>query len=237
MRSIANLFMLTFMVLAANAALAQEENGVTTEIQLGALFTSGNTEDQTLNFSGSIALLQDRWEYAFSLDGLFSSNENDVTGQRFYAVASANYEFSQNSFFLTRLAHEDDRFSGFDSQSDITFSYGRKLLGNIADMELTLNAGVGARWSRLEDSDFVEPIVRLAGDYDWKISDTASFGQQLSVEVGNETNIYRSETSIETQILNNLSLRFSINIKHQTDVPAGREKTDTETAITFVMNF
>ena len=237
MRSIANLFMLTFMVLAANAALAQEENGVTTEIQLGALFTSGNTEDQTLNFAGSIGLLQDQWEYVFSLDGLFSSNENDVTGQRFYAVASANYEFTQNSFFLTRLAHEDDRFSGFDSQSDITFNYGRKLLGSIADMELTLNAGVGVRWSRLDDSDFVEPIVRLAGDYEWKISDTASFGQQLSVEAGNEANIYRYETSIETRILNNLSLRFSINIKHQTDVPAGREKTDTETAITFVMNF
>ena len=237
MRAIAIPFMLTFMVLAADAAIAQEENGVTKEIQLGALFTSGNTEDQTLNFAGSIGLLQDLWEYVFSLDGLFSSNENDVTGQRFYAVASANYEFTQNSFFLTRLAHEDDRFSGFDSQSDITFNYGRKLLGSIADMELTLNAGVGVRWSRLDDSDFVEPIVRLAGDYEWKISDTASFGQQLSVEAGNEANIYRYETSIETQILNNLSLRFSINIKHQTDVPAGREKTDTETAITFVMNF
>ena len=237
MRSIAIPFMLTFMAFAANAALAQEENGVTREIQLGALFTSGNTEDQTLNFAGSISLLQDQWEYVFSLDGLFTSNENDVTGQRFYAVASANYEFSQNSFSLTRFAHEDDRFSGFDSQSDITFNYGRKLLGNIADMELTLNAGVGVRWSRLNDSDFDEPIVRLAGDYDWNISDTASFGHQLSAEAGSQTNIYRSETSIETQILNNLSLRFSINIKHQTDVPPGREKTDTETSVTFVMNF
>ena len=104
-------------------------------------------------------------------------------------------------------------------------------------MELTLNAGVGVRWSRLNDSDFDEPIVRLAGDYDWNISDTASFGQQLSAEAGSQTNIYRSETSIETQILNNLSLRFSINIKHQTDVPPGREKTDTETSVTFVMNF
>ncbi|MCH8137290.1 MAG: DUF481 domain-containing protein [Proteobacteria bacterium] len=237
MRSIANLIMLTFVTLAADAALAQEENGLTTEIQLGALFTSGNTEDQTLNFAGNISWLQDQWEYVFSLDGLFSSKENDVTGQRFYAVASANYEFSQNSFFLTRIAHEDDRFSGFDSQSDITFNYGRKLLANIANMELTLNAGVGMRRSRLSDSDFDEPIVRLAGDYDWKISDTASFGQQLSAEAGSQTNIFRYETSIETRILNNLSLRFSINIKHQTDVPAGREKTDTETAITFVMNF
>jgi putative salt-induced outer membrane protein len=104
-------------------------------------------------------------------------------------------------------------------------------------MGLTLNAGIGVRWSRLNDSDFDEPIVRLAGEYDWKISDTASFNQQLSIEAGSETNIFRSETSIETQILDNLSLRFSINIKHQTDVPVSRERTDTETAVTFVMNF
>ena len=237
MRSIALLFMLTFMALTANTALAQEENGITREIELGALFTSGNTEDQTLNFTGTIGLLQDQWEYMFSLDGLFSSNENDVTGQRFYAVASANYEFSEDSFFLTRIAHEDDRFSGFDSQSDITFNYGHRLLDNVADMGLTLNAGIGVRWSRLNDSDFDEPIVRLAGEYDWKISDTASFNQQLSIEAGSDTNIFRSETSIETQILDNLSLRFSINIKHQTDVPVSRERTDTETAVTFVMNF
>jgi len=141
------------------------------------------------------------------------------------------------SFILTRIAHEDDRFSGFDSQSDITFNYGRRLLDNVADMGLTLNAGIGVRWSRLNDSDFDEPIVRLAGEYDWEISDTASFNQQLSIEAGSETNIFRSETSIETQILDNLSLRFSINIKHQTDVPVSRERTDTETAVTFVMNF
>jgi putative salt-induced outer membrane protein len=59
----------------------------------------------------------------------------------------------------------------------------------------------------------------------------------LSAEVGNETSIYRSESSIETRILDNLSLRFSIFVKHQTEVPVGRKKTDTETAITFVMNF
>ena len=86
-------------------------------------------------------------------------------------------------------------------------------------------------------TDFDEAIIRLAGDYQWAISPTATFGQRLSTESGNETSIFRSESSIETQILDNLSLRFSFNVKHQTDVPVGREKTDTETAITFVMNF
>jgi putative salt-induced outer membrane protein len=237
MKSLVSLALLLLLVVASNAGFAQEENGLTTELELGALFTSGNTEDQTLNFASTLGWQRNQWEYVFSLDGLFSSKENEVTGQRFYAVVSANYEFTENSFFLTRFAHEDDRFSGFDSQSDITFSYGRNLLTGNANMGLDLNIGIGARRSRLDESDFDEPILRLAGEYDWNISETASFDQTLSAVAGSKTNIFRSETSIQTQILENLSLRFSINIKHQTNVPAGREKTDTETAITFVMNF
>ena len=218
-------------------ASAQEENGMTREIQFGGIFASGNTDSQSLNFAGAINIIDDSWEYAFTLDGLYSSQNNEVNGQRFYMVGSANYEFSEDSFFLSRVSHEDDRFSGFDSQSDITFSYGRGLLQNRADMGLTVNAGIGVRWSRLNGSDFDEPILRLAGVYDWTISETAVFNQELSTEAGSDSNIYRSTSSIETQISDNLSLRLSLRIKHQTEVPIGRENTDTETAITFVMNF
>ena len=61
--------------------------------------------------------------------------------------------------------------------------------------------------------------------------------RQLSSEAGTDANIYRLETSIETRILENLSLRFSLKIKHQTEVPVGRDETDTEAALTLVMNF
>lgn len=219
------------------ASSQEEESSVTKEIELGALSTSGNTEKQVINFAGAIVWDRDEWEYGTSLDGLYSTSDSEVKGQRVYIVGYGNYEFSTDSFLLTRIAHEDDRFSGFDSQSDITFSYGRDLLRNQSNMGLTLNAGIGVRWSRVEGSDFDEPIIRLAGDYDWAISDTASFKFRLSSEAGSDTDIYRSETSIDTQILDNLSLRFSFNVKHQTTVPVGKEQTDTETAVTFVMNF
>lgn len=234
----------TYSLLIAAAAmslspgvLAQEENGLSTEVELGAIFTSGNTENESINFRGEIDWRRDAWEYGFLLDGFRASQDDIRTAQRMYYVAEANYDINEQSFILTRLAHEDDEFSGYDSQTDISVNYGRNLLTQRENMSLTLNAGIGARQSRSEEDDFDEAIIRLAADYEWAISQTANFGQVLSTESGNETSIFRSESSIETQILDNLSLRFSFNVKHQTDVPAGREKTDTETAITFVMNF
>lgn len=237
MRSIKTIWLPILLASMSSWAMAQEENGITREIELGGLFTSGNTEESSLNFAAAMNIVRDRWEYNFSLDGLYSSSDSKVKGQRLYGVASANYDISDDSFFQTRVSHENDRFSGFDSQSDLTFSYGRDFLQNQPNMGLALNAGVGVRWSRLDDSDFDEPIIRMAGDYDWTLSDSAVFNQELSTEVGTDSNIYRSVSSIETRILENLSLRFSLKIKHQTDVPVGRDKTDTETAVTLVMNF
>ena len=228
---------MALLALISTSTIAQQENGTTREIQLGGLLTTGNTEEASLNFTGNINVIRDRWEYDFSLDGLYSSSDNDVTSQRFYIVASANYTISEDSFVLTRASHEDDRFSGYDSQSDFTVSYGRGILQNRSDMGLILNAGIGVRWSRLDGSDFDEPIFRFAADYDWDISNTASFNQQLSSEAGTDSNIYRSESSIQTQILENLSLRFSLKLKHQTEVPSDSDETDTEMAITLVMRF
>ncbi len=237
MRPLSSLLLFALFAGLSIWAKAQEENGITREIEMGGLFTSGNTEGQSFNFGGAINVARGRWDYNFALDALYSSSESEVKGQRWYTVASANYEFTEDSFFQTRFSHEDDRFSGYDSQSDLTANYGGLFLQNLPDMGLTLNTGLGIRWSRLDNSDFDEPILRFAGDYDWNVSETAVFRQELSTEYGTDSNIYRSETSIETQILENLSLRFSLNIKHQTEVPPGRDETDTETAITFIMNF
>ena len=237
MRPLSSLLLFALFAGLSTLAIAQEGNGITREIEMGGLFTSGNTEGQSLNFGGAINIDRGRWDYNFALDALYSSSESEVKGQRWYTVASANYEITEDSFFQTRFSHEDDRFSGYDSQSDLTANYGGLFLQNLPDMGLSLNAGLGIRWSRLDNSDFDEPILRFAGDFDWYVSESAVCSQELSTESGTDSNIYRSETSIETQILENLSLRFSLNIKHQTEVPHGREETDTETAITFIMNF
>lgn len=237
MKPLSSTSLIAFTTLISTMAIAQEDDGINREIELGALITSGNTSERSLNFAGAITVDRGRWDYNYSLDGLYSSSDNEVKGQRFYAIASANYEFTADSFAIARFSHEDDRFSGFSSQSDFTVSYGRGFFQRRTDMGLTVDAGIGIRWSRLNNSDFDEPIFRVAGDYDWAISNTANFNQELSSEVGTDSNIYRSETSIETQILENLTLRFSLKIKHQTEVPSGRDETDTETAVTFVMNF
>ncbi len=219
------------------AAEEEEESPLNSEIELGAIYTSGNTDDENIQFRGAVNYSLDGWDFGLDIDGFRSSKENVLAAQRVYYVSEANYNINDESFVLTRLAHDDDRFSGYEGQTDISLNYGRNLLVDREDMGLTLNIGGGYRRSTTLEDEFGEAMFRLAADFNWDLSDSAAFLQEFSTEAGEETSIFRARSSIETQIVENLLLRFSVNLKHQTQVPAGRKNTDTETSMTFVMRF
>jgi putative salt-induced outer membrane protein len=238
MKKIARKVPVILVCLLPGTALAQQTNDIVTEIELGAIFTSGNTEEENVKYGLTVDWLRGNWEYQFTSDGLRNSKDGVTTAQKLYHVARGRRQLTENSYWALRGAYEDDRFSGFDYQADITASYGRSWLNNIDNMSLTTDIGPGFRKSKSETGEtFNEMIVRLSGEYEWGISDSANFFQNLALEFGEDSNIYRSETGIESAVMESLSLRFSFNVKHQTDVPFGREKTDTETAVTLVWTF
>ena len=65
-----------------SSALAQQSELVR-ELEVGALFTSGNTDEHSLNFAGNISRTQNNWEYRFTLDGIYASSDDETKGQRF----------------------------------------------------------------------------------------------------------------------------------------------------------
>ncbi len=231
---LAGLFLLSPALMAAEE---EEDSPFGSEIELGAIYTSGNTNAENIQFRGAVDYSLDTWGIGLDIEGFRASTEDELEAHRVYYVSEGNYNINERSFVLARLAHDDDRFSGYEGQSDFSLNYGRSLLTDRENMDLALNIGGGYRQSRTLEDDFGEGIFRLAGDFSWNLSESAAFQQELSTEAGPETSIFRARSAIETQIVENLLLRFSVNLKHQTQVPAGREKTDTETSVTFVMRF
>lgn len=220
------------------SASAQEESSVSTQLELGAIFTSGNTKNENIKYKVTVDWNQaEVWDYQFTSDGFRSSQDGISNAQRLYHTGSANHTINPDSYIQGRIAYENDKFSGFESQSDITVSYGRNMLQSKGNMALGLTAGLGVRRSETELSTESVAIARLATNYNWNLSESADFIQDLSIETGSDSSIYRSETGIQTDIIENLSLKFSVKLKYQTVVPINRKKADTETAITLVLNF
>ena len=238
MRNLLTYCLSSLLAIFSLSAAAQEESSIATQLELGAIFTSGNTENENIKYKVTVDWDQsENWDYQFTSDGFRSSQDGISNAQRLYHTGSGNYTINPDSYVQGRIAYENDKFSGFESQSDITVSYGRNMLQSRTNMTLGLTAGVGVRRSETEFDTESVAIARLAANYNWNVSESADFIQDFSIETGSDSSIYRSETGIQTDIRENLSLKFSVKVKHQTDVPINREKTDTETAITLVLNF
>ncbi|MGB0441761.1 MAG: DUF481 domain-containing protein, partial [Pseudohongiellaceae bacterium] len=104
-----SLLSLLACMMVSNTLAAQEEEAtpLTTEVELGAVNTSGNTDAQSINFRGEFDWGREQWEYGFLIDGLRSSQSGILAAQRFYYVGNVNYRLDEDSFIQSRLVHED----------------------------------------------------------------------------------------------------------------------------------
>lgn len=231
---------LGFAAMTAAAPAFAQSWDLATQLELGAVITSGNTEDENIRFKGQFDAVREQWSYLLSMEGFRSSKDDVLAAQRTYTVGGATYNFDPSNFVTSRVAHEDDRFSGYDSQTDFSVNYGQELLRDRENMTWQYTIGAGVRRS-IESGPagdkFNEAIVRLSTDYRWSLSDNARFIQVLSVDAGEETTIGRSETAIESDIMSNMSMKFAVKVRHQTEVPILREKTDTEFSATVLLRF
>ncbi|MCB1693774.1 MAG: DUF481 domain-containing protein [Pseudomonadales bacterium] len=230
------------IALAIVAPLAQADDAAAdkawaSEVEVGAVVTTGNTKQQNFKVAARATLDSELFKHTASFDALRSSEDGTVTAEKYYTYYQGDYKLEGDHSLFGRISYEDDRFSGYDYQTDATVGYSRSLI-NRENHQLRGDVGIGLRHSVPDMGDSTnEFITRLAANYDWRISETAKFHQLLSVEIGDKNTITRSESALQSKVNGNLAMKFSVNIKHQSDVPVGNEKTDTETALTLVYSF
>ncbi|MDO6442772.1 MULTISPECIES: YdiY family protein [unclassified Marinobacter] len=230
---------------AAPLAYGQDAKDWEGEAELGVLITSGNTEETNVN--GRLGVVHEvvDWRNIAQFSSNYSEAEDETTAEKYRGSLETNYKFDESQYWFLRGGYENDRFSGYDFESSATTGYGNRVWQRGEDSFLDLSAGVGYRYNKLEvvnsDGEDVEKeaIARLAAQFDYELSDNALFHQKLSTEIGLDDNnvISESETAIKANIVGNLSMKAAYRVKHLSDAPAGKDSTDTETAITLLYGF
>lgn len=127
----------------------------------------------------------------------------------------------------------------------MTTGYGNRLWQSGDRSFLDLSTGAGYRYNKLDtvnargDDTEKEAIVRLAGQVDYALSANSLFRQKLSTEIGLDENntISQSETSLQANVVGNLSMKAALRVKYVSDAPAGSENTDTETSLSLLYGF
>ena len=79
-----------------------------------------------------------------------------------------------------------------------------------------------------------EAVFRGTLDYDHKLTATTSVLEKFVVEAGSNNTFAQNDIAVQVKVTDVLALAVGYSVRHNTDPPAGFEKTDTLTTVNLV---
>jgi putative salt-induced outer membrane protein len=218
-----------------------------TSAELGAITTSGNTAGTSV--TGKIDARQELadWSNQYILTGYFKEDErkqadgSQVTqksAERFAISAKAAYKLVEVGNKLFALAsHVDDKFGAYTAYSTLAFGHSSswyRAEDKTIDVELGPGYFNGTRATGETESGVT---VRGAAALRWQLSDAAQFAQTVSVERGTSNVRSSAEAALYTKINGTMQMKAAFVARNDTNVPADKKNTDTQTSLTLVYSF
>ena len=216
---------------------AEEESPWSGTVKLGYLAVTGNTESQSINGGFTINYKLNLWEHKATGAAIGTTESRESTAEAYDLGWRSARNVSEKDFLFGRLDWRKDRFASITEQFSQSVGYGRRLV-NTENHKLNGEVGIGARQSDLADgTDETDTIYTGRLGYAWTISENASLGQSVLVEVGSSNTFTESVTEVRANIVNTLALVLSYTVRHNSDVLPGADSTDTRTAISLEYGF
>jgi len=228
---------LAVMAAASFQAMAQDENAYEASIAFGYVGTTGNTDTDTFNTEFLLDITTENWLHKMKFQALGSQENAQATAERYYIGNKSDYNLDDNQYLFLKGSYTDDRFSGFDYQIAGSGGYGRHLIKNDR-FELQGFGGLGYREnSIINGGNEGEVIISLGEEFEWTISDNATFVQSFTTEIGDIRTSSILELGLEANIIGDITTKIAFLARNNSDVPAGRDKTDTLTSVSLVYSF
>lgn len=236
---------------ACGCAAAADDNipegSWSTSAELGAITTSGNTAGTSV--TGKIDARQEltNWSNEYIVAGFFKDDEKSApngerirqrSAERFALSAKAAFKLMEEGKKLFVLGtHVDDKFGAYTAYSTMAVGHGTSLYnveGNSVDVELGPGYFSGTRATGESENGFT---VRGAAALRWQLSPSAAFSQSASVERGTSNVHSAAEAALSTKINGTMQMKAAFVARNDTNVPAGKKNTDTQTSLTLVYSF
>ncbi len=221
--------------LAAAPAVAGDWKG---KGELGFVLSRGNSDAETLNAKVDTTREFDPWTVGFGFSALRASTDNTTTADRWEVRGQANYKLTDRSFVFGALRYENDQFSAYDYAGVASAGYGYKFVDTAAT-KFVGQIGAGYRVAELRLSGEQEDEAVLRGDvlFQHQFTETTRVIEKFLVEAGSSNTFLQNQLSLEVKMTDVLALSVAYDIRHNTDAPAGVEKTDQLTTANIVFSF
>jgi putative salt-induced outer membrane protein len=200
--------------------------------EVGASIASGNTDTETANAAVEIKYALEKWDHTVGFAGNYGSDSGSTTAQRWELRGQSNYRFTDRAYWFGAGRYEDDRFSTYDFQSSIATGLGYKLIDG-ERTKLWVQGGPGYRYAEFRTTGESEDGLIFRGDlgFEHQLTDTTKIVDRFLIESGSDNTYIQNDLGLEVTIKGSLGLRVGYQVRHNTDVTPGLDKTDTLTTL------
>jgi putative salt-induced outer membrane protein YdiY len=229
------------------APLNIPEGGWYTSAELGAISTSGNTTGTSVTGKIDARHEMAQWSNEYIVSGFFKQDEytrddgskySQRAAERYSLEAKAAYKLigeGKRAFVLG--SHVDDKFGAYTRYSSFAIGHGAQWFSS-ADATLDVELGPGYFNGQRASGDSESGVtVRAATRFRWRLSPSALFAQNTSVERGTSNVHSVAETSLSTKINGTMQMKAAFIARNDSNVPDGKKNLDTQTSLTLVYSF
>ena len=191
-----------------------------------------------LNLAAEITYESEIWRHRFGASALKSENNGDTTAKRYDLGEQSDYKFNEKSYFFGALRYDHDDFSAYKDQATVSAGYGRQIL-DTETQKLKLEAGVGYRSSTVAETGESQDglIFRGLAEWTWQMTASTSLGDRFLVEAGSDNTYLQNDLGLTVAINAKFALNLAYQVRNNSDVPVGVDKTDTQTSVNLVYSF
>jgi putative salt-induced outer membrane protein len=206
--------------------------------EFGLVSTSGNSDTFSLNLLAEVSYESEKWRHRFAAGALNSENDGDTTAKRYDLGAQSDYKLNEKSYVFGALRYDNDDFSAYEDQTTVAAGYGRQVL-DTEKHKLKLEAGVGYRSSTVAGTGQSEDgvIFRGLAEWIWQLTPSTSLGDRFLVEAGSDNTFLQNDLGLTVAINSKFALKLAYQVRNNSDVPVGVDKTDTQTSANLVYSF
>jgi len=218
--------------------------------ELGASFASGNSENESVTAALELRNTLDQWTHTVGFAGNYASSNSDTTAERWEFRGQSDYKFTERAYAFGAGRYENDEFSAFEYQASLAAGLGYRLIDE-ERTKLWVQGGPGYRFAdrRGPCLDAVVPedvpdcnrrgpgesedSVIFRGDvgFEHQLTETTKIVDRFLVEAGSDNTYLQNDLGLEVTISGALGLRVGYQVRHNTDVVPGTDKTDTLTTV------
>jgi putative salt-induced outer membrane protein len=231
----ASLSFIAFL-LATGTAQAQFTEGLTGELSVNGAVTTGNTETTNVGFASKLATATKEWRHSAKLSAHYGRANGKTNKSRYALGYQLDRDLNDQLYFFGNADYFSRDFGAFKQGHFLGAGFGYQLWEQ-DPTTLKLEAGLGYRSqkARLNASDpsglasrrDTELAGRFVSDFDHSFNEHVSFRNDTELLYSPSDTFIANEAGIKSTIWQNISLLASFRVENHSNVPEGREKTDT----------